>query len=39
MTVLANGSQLAGISPFVEQVVLGVVVVAAVFVDNLRRKS
>jgi len=39
MTVLANGSQLAGISPFVEQVVLGVVVVAAVFVDNLRRKG
>jgi len=39
MTVLANGSQLAGISPFVEQVVLGVVVVAAVFVDNLRRRS
>ncbi len=39
MTVLANGSQLAGISPFVEQVVLGLVVVAAVYVDNLRRSS
>lgn len=39
MTVLANGSQLAGISPYVEQVVLGIVVVAAVYVDNLRRKT
>jgi len=39
MTVLANGSQLAGISPFVEQVVLGLVVVAAVYVDNLRRSG
>ena len=39
MTVLANGSQLAGISPFVEQVVLGLVVVAAVYVDNLRRSA
>ncbi|HUX22336.1 MAG TPA: ABC transporter permease [Spirochaetia bacterium] len=39
MTVLANGSQLAGISPYVEQVVLGLVVVAAVYVDNIRRRN
>lgn len=39
MTVLANGSQLAGISPFVEQVVLGVVVITAVYVDSLRRAT
>jgi ribose/xylose/arabinose/galactoside ABC-type transport system permease subunit len=39
MTVLANGAQLAGISPFVEEVVLGLVVVAAVYVDNLRRRT
>lgn len=39
MTVLANGAQLAGISPFVEEVVLGLVVVAAVYVDSLRRRA
>lgn len=38
MTILRNGTQLAGISPYVEQVILGVVVVGAVYVDNLRRK-
>jgi len=38
MTILKNGTQLAGISPYVEQVILGVVVVGAVYVDNLRRK-
>ncbi|MGH7122552.1 MAG: ABC transporter permease [Acetobacteraceae bacterium] len=38
MTILRNGSQLAGISPYVEQVVLGAVVVGAVYVDNLRRR-
>lgn len=38
MTILKNGTQLAGISPYVEQVILGVVVIGAVFVDNLRRR-
>lgn len=38
MTILKNGTQLAGISPYVEQVILGVVVVGAVYVDNLRRR-
>jgi ribose transport system permease protein len=38
MTILKNGTQLAGISPYVEQVILGIVVVGAVYVDNLRRK-
>jgi len=38
MTILKNGTQLAGISPYVEQVILGVVVGGAVYVDNLRRK-
>lgn len=37
MAILKNGTQLAGISPYVEQVLLGVVVVGAVYVDNLRR--
>ncbi|MGH7077561.1 MAG: ABC transporter permease [Acetobacteraceae bacterium] len=38
MTILRNGTQLAGISPYVEQVILGAVVVGAVYVDNLRRR-
>lgn len=38
MAILKNGTQLAGISPYVEQVILGIVVVGAVFVDNLRRR-
>ncbi|MDA8051995.1 MAG: ABC transporter permease [Rhodospirillales bacterium] len=38
MTILRNGTELAGISPYVEQVILGVVVVGAVYVDNLRRR-
>ncbi|HQT60053.1 MAG TPA: ABC transporter permease [Acidiphilium sp.] len=38
MTILKNGTQLAGISPYVEQVILGIVVVGAVYVDNLRRR-
>jgi ribose transport system permease protein len=38
MTILKNGTQLAGISPYVEQVILGIVVVGAVYIDNLRRR-
>jgi ribose transport system permease protein len=38
MTVLKNGTQLAGISPYVEEVILGVVVIGAVYIDNLRRR-
>jgi ribose transport system permease protein len=38
MTILRNGTQLAGISPYVERVVLGLVVIFAVYFDNLRRK-
>jgi ribose transport system permease protein len=38
MTILTNGTQLAGISPYVEQVIRGVVVVGAVSIDNLRRR-
>jgi ribose transport system permease protein len=38
MTILKNGTQLAGISSYVEQVILGIVVVGAVYVDNLRRR-
>lgn len=38
MTILKNGTQLAGISSYVEQVILGIVVVGAVYIDNLRRR-
>lgn len=38
MTILKNGTQLAGISSYVEQVILGVVVIGAVYIDNLRRR-
>lgn len=38
MAILKNGTQLAGISSYVEQVILGLVVVGAVYVDNLRRR-
>ncbi len=38
MTILRNGTQLAGISPYVEEVILGIVVVGAVYIDNLRRR-
>lgn len=38
MTILKNGTQLAGISSYVEQVILGIVVIGAVYIDNLRRR-
>ncbi|MEE3503648.1 ABC transporter permease [Acidiphilium acidophilum] len=38
MTILKNGTQLAGISSYVEEVILGIVVIGAVYIDNLRRR-
>ncbi|WP_067849105.1 ABC transporter permease [Alicyclobacillus mali (ex Roth et al. 2021)] len=39
MAVLANGSQLVGISSYWQSVLLGIVVVLAVFIDGFRRRS
>ena len=37
--VLRNGLNLVGTSPFVQQIVIGVVIVLAVMVDANKRKS
>ncbi|AEJ42637.1 ribose ABC transporter permease [Alicyclobacillus acidocaldarius subsp. acidocaldarius Tc-4-1] len=39
MAVLANGSQLVGISSYWQSVLLGIVVVLAVFIDGFRRRA
>lgn len=38
ISVLRNGLNLMGISPFIQQIVIGVVIVAAVFFDKIRHK-
>ncbi|MCC8179592.1 MAG: ABC transporter permease [Planctomycetes bacterium] len=37
--VLRNGLNLNGVSPFVQQVIIGLVIILAVVFDNLRRRS
>jgi ribose transport system permease protein len=37
--VLRNGLNLLGVSPFLQQVVIGVVIAVAVMVDVLRREK
>ncbi len=37
MGILSNGSNLLGISPFVQQIVIGIVIILAVTVDNYQR--
>jgi ribose/xylose/arabinose/galactoside ABC-type transport system permease subunit len=39
MTVLSNGMQLLGVSTYVQELLVGVVLIAAVFIDNIRRKN
>ncbi|WP_414041012.1 ABC transporter permease [Acidithiobacillus sp. M4-SHS-6] len=39
MMILKNGTELAGISPYVEEVMLGLVVIGAVYIDHLRRRQ
>ncbi|GLG02817.1 sugar ABC transporter permease [Alicyclobacillus hesperidum subsp. aegles] len=39
MSVLSNGSQLVGISSYWQSVLLGLVVILAVFIDGFRRRS
>lgn len=39
MGVLRNGLNIMNISPFWQQIAIGIVIVAAVYVDNLRRKK
>jgi ribose transport system permease protein len=38
ISVLRNGLNLMGISPFIQQIVIGVVIVAAVFFDKIKHK-
>ncbi|MEZ5398038.1 MAG: ABC transporter permease [Bryobacteraceae bacterium] len=38
MGLLANGSDLLGISPYLQQVIIGAVIIAAVAVDELRKR-
>ena len=38
MSLMSNGSNLLGVSPFWQQVLIGVVIVAAVAMDELRRR-
>jgi ribose transport system permease protein len=37
--VLRNGLNLSGVSPFVQQIVIGVVIALAVAADTLRRRD
>ena len=37
--VLRNGLNLVGISPFIQKIVIGVVIVGAVFLDRVKRKE
>jgi ribose transport system permease protein len=37
--LLANGSDLLGISPYWQQAIIGVVIIAAVGFDELRKRS
>ncbi|MEP7366872.1 MAG: ABC transporter permease [Acidobacteriota bacterium] len=39
MGLLANGSDLLGISPYLQQAIIGAVIIAAVAVDELRKRS
>lgn len=39
ISVLRNGLNLMGVSPFIQQIVIGVVIVAAVFFDKIRHKG
>ncbi|MGH7698608.1 MAG: ABC transporter permease, partial [Candidatus Dormibacteria bacterium] len=39
IAVLDNGTELLGISTYVQTILLGIVVVIAVAIDNLRRKE
>jgi ribose transport system permease protein len=38
MGLLSNGSDLLGISPYLQQAIIGAVIIAAVFVDELRKR-
>jgi ribose transport system permease protein len=37
--VLRNGLNLIGVSPFIQKIVIGIVIVASVFLDRVRRKD
>jgi ribose transport system permease protein len=39
MGLLSNGSDLLGISPYLQQAIIGAVIIFAVFVDELRKKK
>ena len=39
MSVLSNGLQLMGISTYWQKLLVGVVLIAAVLVDNIRRRK
>jgi ribose transport system permease protein len=39
MGLLSNGSDLLGISPYVQQAIIGAVIVLAVYVDELRKRA
>jgi len=38
MGLLANGSDLLGISPYLQQAIIGAVIIAAVFLDEIRKR-
>jgi ribose transport system permease protein len=37
--ILRNGLNLIGVSPFIQKIVIGIVIVASVFLDRIRRKD
>ena len=39
MGLLANGCDLLGIQPFVQQAIIGAVIIAAVSVDEFRKRN
>lgn len=38
MGLLANGSDLLGISPYLQQAIIGAVIILAVFLDEIRKR-
>jgi ribose/xylose/arabinose/galactoside ABC-type transport system permease subunit len=39
MGLLSNGSDLLGISPYLQQAIIGAVIILVVWVDELRRRK
>jgi ribose transport system permease protein len=37
--ILRNGLNLVGVTPYIQKIIIGIVIVASVFLDKIRRKD